>query len=146
MHLPFSIDNAPSSSRRKCAHKSRSIRYIHPMTIICSKECVADMLSVTRIVVTIRSKRPTIFTLTTRPIQRLTGRRANFQDNLLFLSGLLIPKSLIPKSLTSIIIHIVYDKSCHCLEDAVHRSRKKQSIFYLYIHQTIDTSQQNKFL
>jgi hypothetical protein len=138
IHLPLSIYNAPSIPRRKCAHKSRGIRYIHPMTIICSEERVANMLSVTRIVVTIRptirptirSKRPTIFTLTTRPIQRLTGRRrSNFQHNLLFLSSLCLFKTSKPT-----IIHIVCDKGCHCLEDALHRSRKKQSIFYLYIH------------
>jgi hypothetical protein len=84
------------------------------------------MLSVTRILIAIRSKRPTIFTLTTHPIQRLAGRGANFQHNILFLSGLLTSK-------TSIIIHIVYDKSCHCLEDAVHRSRKK-AINFLFIY------------
>ena len=103
IHLPLSIDNAPSSPRCKCAHKSCSVRYVNPVTVICSKERVANMLSVTRIVIiigpTIRRKRPTIFTLTTRTIQRLGRRRTpNLQHNLLFLSGL----NILPK--TSIII------------------------------------------
>lgn len=98
------------------------------MPIICSKERVANMLSVTRIVIIIGSKRPTIFTLTARTIQRLgRRRRVNFQHNILFLSDLnILPTS---KTFTSIIIHIVCDKGCHCLEDDVHSSRKKQSIF-----------------